>query len=520
MSDYATMKARLTDYIRAGVPLVVVRTIERHRVERALREIADELTINVLGYTDSKQVETLGTARKGTGPHAAKDVDSDPLPFIRDTFRRANHMTFLLGDTRQLDHDSMYTRELLSTAYLAKDTANTLVMVAAEQVWQRLSRFGLFIDLDLPDFDERLAIIDDFQRRRTDTVRLTPEGARQLSMLLRGLSEIQTVNLLRSSLVSRGGIGDGDVPGIAEGKDRLFTPVPNVTAVATPPQLEVAGLDGLKDWLDRKRNVFFAPRDLLRQYAMQPPRGVLLMGVPGCGKSFSAKMIASRWELPLFRFDIGSVYNKYVGETERRMQEALDYIDDVAPCVLWIDEIEKALASDSQDDAVGNRVLGQFLFWLQESDAKVFLVATANNVGHLPPELFRKGRFSETFFIDLPSQHEREAAIALYARLSLHTAFDAPTLDSLARACEGFSYSDIEQTIKDIAEQHVFGGLDHVTPDIIGRRFARTIPISTERIAPIRQWGQRNARPASGDGPTTGTAPYAAADAAARTNEA
>lgn len=221
------------------------------------------------------------------------------------------------------------------------------------------------------------------------------------------------------------------------------------------------------------------------------------MGVPGCGKSFSAKMIASRWELPLFRFDIGSVYNKYVGETERRMQEALDYIDNVAPCVLWIDEIEKALAAGSNDDAVGNRVLGQFLFWLQESDAKVFLVATANNVDHLPPELFRKGRFSETFFIDLPDLREREAAISLYARLCLHADFDAQALASLAQACEGFSYSDIEQAIKDIAERHVFDGLGPVTADMLARQFARTIPISAERIAPIRRWGRDNARAAS-----------------------
>ncbi|MBT1174054.1 AAA family ATPase [Bifidobacterium sp. LC6] len=507
MSDYAAMKTDLTDYIRAGVPLVVVRTTERHRVERALRQIVQELGISAFCYTDAKQVEALGGIDSGgnTASASGKDVDSDPLAFVKDTFRRSRHVPFMLGDTRKLDQDSLYTRELLSAAYLAKDSGNTLVIVAAEQVWQRLARFGLFINLELPTFDERLAMIGKFAEQYGDRVSFSATGMEQLSTLLRGLSEIQVTNLLRSSLVARGMLTDADVSAIAESKSRLYTPVANVTAVKYPAKLEVAGLEGLKSWLDRKRNVFFAPNELLDRYALQSPRGILLMGVPGCGKSFSAKMIAARWGLPLFRFDIGSVYNKYVGETERRMQEALTYIDNVAPCVLWIDEIEKALSTDSGESDVGNRVLGQFLFWLQESQAKVFLVATANNVDHLPPELFRKGRFSESFFIDLPNHAEREAAIALYAGLSLHQRFDAAELSRLADASEGFSYSDIEQSVKDLAEQRVFGGLEQVTVETMERHFNETIPISASRIAHIREWGARNARSASADETATNT---------------
>lgn len=496
MSDYQAMKTDLADFIRAGVPLVVIRTIERHRAERALREIASELGIVAMCYTDSKQIETLGS-RGNTAGFPPKDVDSDPVPFVKESFRHSRHLTFMLGDTRRLEQDSLYARELLSVAYLARDTGNTLIIVAAENMWRRLSRFGLFIDLELPTFEERLSLIESFRERQGEAVSFSRSGMSQLSMLLRGLSEIQVVNLLRSSLVARGALSDGDVTVVAAGKGRLFTPVANVTSVRYPSNLEVAGLEGLKSWLDRKHDVFFARREVLEQYALQAPRGVLLMGVPGCGKSFSAKMIASRWSLPLFRFDLGSVYDKYVGETERRMQEALDYIDDVAPCVLWIDEIEKALSADSGESDVGNRVLGQFLFWLQESRAKVFLVATANNVDHLPPELFRKGRFSESFFIDLPDVRERESAVELYARLSLHMEFAGDQLRMLAEACDGFSYSDIEQSIKDIAERYVFGGLERVTPELLARHFAQTIPISAERIAHIREWGVRNARPAS-----------------------
>ncbi|MBW3083676.1 AAA family ATPase [Bifidobacterium phasiani] len=496
MSDYQAMSTMLSDYIRAGVPLVVIRTAERHRVERALRDIVKALNIHAFCYTDSKQIESLSPQDEA----AAKDVDSDPLPFIRERFRRSRHLTFLLGDTRRLEQDSLYTRELLSTAYLARDTGNTLVIVAVENVWQRLARFGLFIDLELPTFEERHALIGEFAARFPDKVTWSDGGMTQLATLLRGLSEVQIINLLRSSLVARGVLGDDAVTGIAGNKDRLFTAVSNVMPVSYPEHLEVAGLDGLKAWLDRKRNVFFARQELLDRHCLQSPRGVLLMGVPGCGKSFSAKMIASRWQLPLFRFDIGSVYNKYVGETERRMQEALDYIDNVAPCVLWIDEIEKALSSGSGESDVGNRILGQFLFWLQESRAKVFLVATANDVQHLPPELFRKGRFSESFFIDLPDDGERRAAISLYARLALHRRFDEADMDRLVERCRGFSYSDIEQAIKDVAERVVFGDLLEATAAQVEACFAATIPISAERIRAIREWGMKNAQSASSGG--------------------
>ena len=546
MSNYEQMKRALDDYIRAGVPLVLIRTIERHRVERALRELTGEHGLNAYCYTDAKQVQHFGASGAGAGTGTAgsssanaasamsrdavsKDVDSDPMTFIRERFQHGRHVVFALADTRRIGQDGIYVRELLAAAYLARDTGNTLIVVAAEDVWPRLSRFGLFIDLDFPDFGERRDLIVDFAQRFAASggdgdgggdVRAASAGPAvhwsdrdvdQLAMLLRGMSEIQIVNLLRSSLVASDGLGHDDIPRLAAGKEHLFTPVSNVTAVSYPQRLEVAGLNNLKAWLDRKRDVFFAPADVLDDYCLQPPRGILLAGVPGCGKSFSAKMIAARWELPLFRFDIGAVYNKYVGETERRMQEALDYIDNVAPCVLWVDEIEKALSTTSGESDVANRVLGQFLFWLQESHAKVFMVATANDITHLPPELFRKGRFSETFFIDLPNAAERAETIRLYSRMCLHADFADDDIERLADRCEGFSYSDIEQTIKDLAERIVFGDAGRhgdaerggagtaaaALAVALAEQFESTIPIASDRIVSIREWGRTHAQPAS-----------------------
>ena len=492
--NFTETKKALRDYIAAGIPLITVQSAERHRPVRIVSELAEECALDMFLYTDSRQVVHLGPDRR-----MPVDVHSDPLPYVNDLFQKSKHCVFVLGDTHKIDSDGAYTRELLSAVYLAKETGNTIVTVAAEPVWQRLSRFGLCLHLDLPDHRERRALVDDFRARHATKVSWSERDCERMATLVRGLAEAQVLNLLEATLVSQGKLGSADVFSVASQKEMLFAAVPNVDPVACKPGLEVAGLNTLKSWLDRKREVFFASGDTLAEYGLSTPKGVLLVGVPGCGKSFSAKMIASRWELPLLRFDMGSVYAKYVGETEQRMQEALDYIGNVAPCVLWIDEIEKALASSSDESDVGKRVLGQFLFWLQESQAKVFMVATANDVSKLPPELFRKGRFSEVFFVDLPNRAERAEALRHYCQRALHAEYPDEDIDVLVTATKGFSYSDIEQSIMDYAELVAFGHAS--VPDVVqlAAHFDKVVSISeaNEGIAQIRAWGREHAVSAS-----------------------
>jgi SpoVK/Ycf46/Vps4 family AAA+-type ATPase len=267
--------------------------------------------------------------------------------------------------------------------------------------------------------------------------------------------------------------------------------------------LEVSGLEGLKKWLRDKKKVFFAPDEALKLRDLDTPKGILLAGVPGCGKSYSAKMIAKEWELPLFRFDIGAVYDKWVGESEKRMKEALEFIDNVSPCILWIDEIEKALSVSDTGNDTGKRVLGQFLFWLQESDSRVFLVATANDVSALPFELFRKGRFSEVFFIDLPGREERRAAIGQYARKSLHIGLGDDDMEQLIGLSEGFSYSDIEYAVKDVAQMALTGGQGVVSQSLLVTKFKGIVPISQsnpDMVEQVRKWGKERAVSASNVG--------------------
>ena len=211
-------------------------------------------------------------------------------------------------------------------------------------------------------------------------------------------------------------------------------------------------------------------------------------------------MVAKEWNLPLFRFDIGSVYDKWVGESEKKMKEALQFIDHVSPCVVWIDEIEKALSVSDSGNDTGKRVLGQFLFWLQESQNRVFLVATANDVSQLPSELFRKGRFSEIFFIDLPNGEERKAAVVQYVGRSLHVQLSERELDELVTASDGFSYSDIEYAVKDVAQLALIQGQSAVTQQALLNSFEHVVPISKaspDMVERIRKWGSERAVAAS-----------------------
>ena len=235
---------------------------------------------------------------------------------------------------------------------------------------------------------------------------------------------------------------------------------------------------------------------------------MLLVGVPGCGKSLSAKVIAAEWKIPLYRLDMASILGMYVGVSESRFKESLDTAERVAPCVLWVDEIEKALSNSGNDGGVSRRLIGQFLYWLQESTAKVFVVATANDVSTLPPELLRKGRFDEIFFVDLPDEEDRADIIQLYYGKYLKSDPSPYEVRELAQLSHGFGGNDIEAVLHDLGVHsylHCGGAIPG--SDVVRRAFANVVPFSQtnpEEVAAIRSWGNGRAVPAGresvGDG--------------------
>ncbi|MBQ8595589.1 MAG: AAA family ATPase [Oscillospiraceae bacterium] len=495
MGNYNSTKMEIKNYICARTPLIVVDSSERERVERILKEIVSELNINILYYTDAKQVCSING-------DVTKDIDSDPLQFISSAFRKNRNSTFAFGDVKRIGEDNAYSREVLNILYLAKEMNCTLILITADTVWSRIAQFGMLTTLDYPDMEERVEQITEFVRKFGGRFRIdwNSEDIRMAATLMRGFTEIQIDNILSTTLMSNRCLSKNHLYELTNQKSRLYASVPCVQSVRVDRNLSVSGLEILKDWLDAKKSIFFASEASLAERDLETPKGILLSGVPGCGKSLSAKMVAKEWNLPLFRFDIGSVYDKWVGESEKKMKEALQFIENVSPCVVWIDEIEKALSVAGSGNDIGKRVLGQFLFWLQESRSRVFLVATANDISLLPFELFRKGRFSEIFFIDLPNRSEREETIKQYTLRSLHIQLSTEETSELIDASEGFSYSDIEYAIKDVAQLALEKGQLAITQQTIVESFRNIVPISKnnpEMVEKIQKWGMERAIAAS-----------------------
>lgn len=497
MSNYLETKEEIKNYIFARTPLIVIDSSERERVERMLSSISSEMGIEMYYYTDSKQVTQLSsdTATKMI------DAENDPLQYISSVFKKKRKATFVYGDVKKISEDTIYTREIINLLYLAKESDSTLILITPDNVFQRVTQFGMISKLDFPDLEERREQIRRFvgMYKGRFPVEWNEDEILRAATLLRGFSEIQIENILSNEIVTSKGLFSENIFKLTSQKSKLYTTVSSIQQVSVDRNMCVSGLENLKKWLNEKKQIFFASDIELNNYGLESPKGILLAGVPGCGKSFSAKMVAKEWELPLFRFDIGSIYDKWMGESERKMKAALEFIDNVSPCILWVDEIEKALAVSDGGNDTSQRILGQFLFWLQESRSRVFLVATANDISKLPSELFRKGRFSEVFFVDLPTEDERLLAIKQYTDKCLHIKFKDEQLKELVELSEGFSFSEIEYAIKEVAQLMFIYGQNYINMNVIRERFNTVVPIeksNPEKVEKIRSWGAERAVPA------------------------
>jgi SpoVK/Ycf46/Vps4 family AAA+-type ATPase len=289
-------------------------------------------------------------------------------------------------------------------------------------------------------------------------------------------------------------------------KDRLFSDISGLEKIDVDDSVkDVGGLEGLRKWLDEKKELLTPKKkDELRAKGLQPPRGILLVGVPGCGKSLSAKSISSNWKLPLYRLDFATVQGSYVGQSEQQLKDALTTAENVSPCVLWIDEIEKGLSGatgGSGDGGVSTRMVGQFLFWMQECKKQVFVVATANDVSMLPSELLRRGRFDELFFVDLPTADERRDILSLYMKKYLDLEFVGESAEKIIQISDGFTGADLESTVRDLAYRSIANDNFILNEENIISAFNNVVPLSQtspEKIESIREWGKERAVPASG----------------------
>jgi hypothetical protein len=459
-----------------------------------VRDIATQMGTSFIVHTLSQGLRDLQTERSVSEERSmvgALDAASQGFP-------ARQNLTFVFTDVQDLSDDTATARQFYDVASLAEQNAGTLVVITTEPVWGPLQRLGMSVALDPPSEDElNLILRDQIEPYRTQIeVEWGEEEYARAASILTGITKIEAENVI-ATLLAGGSVRKQDLSELMRAKDRIFSDISGIERVQLGDRdFSVGGLEGLQSWLAREREFL---TDDLRDLQMRPPRGVLLVGVPGCGKSLSAKAIAASWELPLYRLDLGSVFGQYVGQSESRLKDALATADHVAPCVLWIDEIEKGLAGGGTDSSgVTTRLIGQFLYWLQESTARVFVVATANDVSQLPPELLRRGRFDELFFVDLPTQAERAEIIRIYVD-RYRAPVGADHIDTLAELSEGFTGADIDSAVKEIGKEVRRSGAESVTPEFCERAFLNVVPLSRtnpERIEAIREWGRERAVPA------------------------
>jgi len=430
----------------------------------------------------------------------------EPVQALANMESMTVEAVFILKDFHRHMDDPVVVRRLRDVGQKFSANRRTVVITAPEiSVPAELTTLVEYFDLPLPDRDRLHDIVKEtftrLSKPYTLKLQLDAAGVDAMSANLRGLTEEEAERAISQALVTRYALCPETITDVLEAKKQLLRHSGMLEFVdALDNMASVGGLENLKHWLAQRRGAW---EDSAREFGLEPPRGMIILGVQGCGKSLCARAVAGEWKLPLVKFDTSAVYDKYIGETEKRIRKVFQVAEGLAPCVLWIDELEKVFAGSGPDSAsadagVSSRLLASFLSWMQDKKAPVFVAATCNNVTVLPPELIRKGRFDELFFVDLPNQAERKQifSIQLAKRKRNPAEFD---LEKAAAAAKGYSGAEIDAAVQG-ALYAAYSEKKPLNTQSLVDALTQTVPLSTtraEEIAALREWAQTRAVPAS-----------------------
>jgi SpoVK/Ycf46/Vps4 family AAA+-type ATPase len=482
--------------ITSRTPLIAIETLEEERVEQALERVAQRHRIPLFVWTMTRGLRRAGAIEP------LYDT-KEPLKALRNLADLPNEGIYLMKDLYRSLGDAAVVRTLQDLARTFSRDRRAIVLTAPRvDLPSELAALASLVKLELPTEADLRALAQEVFGNLARQHRLGPAPAPdildRIAAALKGLTLFEAERALTRAVLDDLTLGPRDIEVIAGMKKEILSRERVLDCVPEKEGLDdVGGLRGLKAWLEKRRNAFTPEA---KQFGVEAPRGILLLGVQGCGKSLAAKAVAKTWELPLLRLEPGRLFDKFVGESEKNLDRALATAERMAPCVLMIDEIEKGFASvvsSESDGGLSRRILGRLLGWMQEREAPVFLVATCNQITALPPELMRKGRFDEIFFIDLPAPINRQIfAIHLTRRHRDPKGFD---LGALAAASEGFSGAEIEQAVV-AALYTAFARRAELSTEHILEELKATKPLSVtraEEVADLREWARGRAVPAS-----------------------
>lgn len=494
--NYNETKEHLTRYLKARIPIIILNTAEKNRALRLIKEISTDLNINFSLYQMSQGIIDLKT-----NTHLSEDKTiMSALDYISNEIKHQENSNFILSDISDINESTMISRYLIDVIESAEKKSGIIILITNEPVWSNIQRLGINLKLSYPNELELFETINKTIAPYKTRIQIEwdENDYKNAATYLQGLSEMEAKNII-SSLIVKGIIKKEDLKELKYAKQTLFNEIAGLEAVPIQEDFTIAGLDNLKEWLYEKKTLMDpTKKEELNKRGIATPKGILLTGVPGCGKSLCSKAAASIFNIPLYRLDLATVQGQYVGQSERQLKEALDTAEYVSPCVLWIDEIEKGL--NDNNSSVTSKMIGQFLFWLQECKKPVFVIASANSVEDLPAELIRKGRFDEIFFVDLPTLNERKELLKLYANKYLQVDIGNSYLEKLATITDGFASSDIEATIRSIAYKLIANKDLSLTEELITNELSKVVSLSKtnpEKINKIRKWGQERAVKAS-----------------------
>lgn len=475
--------------VRSRYGVIRLETIEEDRAKSLLTHLADKMGLPLFVWTVSRGLRRRGqeTSIFNTGelPQALAHITAAQLPAIY----------LFIGLSQELADRRLASLLQESSEHLASRSGAIVITGEALPLDDLLAPSVAVVRMAPPGRQEYWAllkeVVRDVNQRIPVQVSMTDAELNKLLDNLKGLTLLEAEKVLTRAVVEDGLLSAEDIQFVIDAKRKIVEKEGVLEYYPAQESLgDIADLKTLKEWL-RKRKLFLINPDEAARFGLSFPRGILLLGVPGCGKSLCAKAVANEWGLPLLKLDPSGLYNKFVGETEANFRRAMAVAERLQPVVLWIDEIEKAFAAGDQDGGVSQRVLGTFLSWMQDRKGDIFIVATANDVSRLPPELLRKGRFDEIFFVDLPDLESREAIFRIHLERRKQDPAPFP-LTELAHAAEGFSGAELEQVVVS-ALYAAYSAQQPLAPEALFAELKATRPVAetmAERIAWLRDWAK------------------------------
>lgn len=459
------LKEKLNKYIDAGFPIIYLNTFEENKIDAIVSEISH-------GKEVYEWNETNGYIDFNSKTPMIEDCSLEMMLEQLKIPELLDRKIIILKDIHPYLNDAKIVSKIKGLArFINQGVDATIFLVSNILVIPKdLEQYITILEVDYLSFDEIREVIKEFVAENgLDNInnRLLDEFA----MAFKGLTEFEINNLLALAYADDGELTRSDLSLVFEQKQQVIKKAGILEMIPLKETIEdIGGLDNLKEWLDRKAKVY-KNVNAAKEYGVDMPKGVLIAGVPGCGKSLSAKAAAKLFEVPLLRLDMGRLMGKYVGESEGNLRKAIALAEAISPCILWIDELEKAFAGIGGDGGgaeVTTRLFGNFLTWLQEKESPVFVVATANNIIKLPLELLRKGRFDEIFYVDLPKSEERKRILQIHIKKRRPQDIDKIDFSNLVSKTEGFSGADIEGVVKEAIESAFADDKDSIkTEDIL-----------------------------------------------------